>query len=682
MQSATFLQDLAVVLLVAGFTALLFDRLHQPRVVGYIVAGVVIGPYIPPFSLVHDADSIRALADLGVIFLMFSLGLQFNLRRLRNVGATAVVTALLDVLVMLWLGFVLGRYWGWTVVESLFLGAIICDSSSTILFKMLSESGRLRERCAGVLTGITIVEDVLAVVLMTVLTGLAMSGHVQTGVVGVRITELALFLVMVTMVGLLILPRLMNHIARTQNDELLLLTVLGCCFGVSLVAARLQFSVALGAILVGAIASESTAADRLDRAVRSLRHVFGAVFFVAVGLLFDPGTALRHLPAVACLAALVLVAKFANCAAGTLLTGYDLPTALRVGAGMAQIGEFAFIIAALGLTLGAIAPATYQIAVATSVVTTVASPYLVRGVERWMPAILRQAQRTHWHGTLELYGQWLRNMDNRRQVTAVRRMVRRSLIVIAINIALIAAFFATAALLVQRHPFALPGRLDWQEWYGLALWLAAVVCSLPLYTAIIRKTQALAMVLAEISVPTGIKAPWARQVRALLTNTLTLAGVAGLILLTIILSSALLPSRRTLIPLILLVAILAVWSRRILIRLYGRAQTSIEAALGTQEPAPPADRDEDSRTFTRAFGDVRLFSTIIAPPSSAIGRRLRDVDLRRRTGASVVGVERQGEAMMSPDPEVAFQAHDRVYLMGRSDQIAAARRLLGEVEQS
>ncbi len=501
MQSATFLQDLAVVLLVAGFTALLFDRLHQPRVVGYILAGVIIGPYLPPLSLVRDADSIRALADLGVIFLMFSLGLQFNLRRLRKVGATAVVTALLDVLVMLWLGFLLGRYWGWNVVESLFLGAIICDSSTTMLFKMLSEAGRLRERCAGILAGITIVEDVLAVVLMTVLSGLAVSGHVQTGVVGVRVTQLALFLVMVTVLGLLILPRLMDRVARTQSDELLLLTVLGCCFGVSLVAARMQLSVALGAVLVGVVASESAAADRLERSMRSLRHVFGAVFFVAVGLLFDPGTAARHLPAVACLTALVLGAKFVNCAGGTLLTGHDLPTALRVGAGMAQIGEFSFIIAALGLTLGAIAPPTYQIAVATSVVTTIVSPYFLRAIERWMPAILRRVQGTHWHGTLELYGQWLRNMGNRRQITAVRRMVRRSLVVIAVNIVVIAAFFASAALVVQRHLIPLPGRLDWQDWYRTAWWLAAVVCSLPLYTAIIRKTQALAMVLAEISVP-------------------------------------------------------------------------------------------------------------------------------------------------------------------------------------
>ncbi len=179
--------------------------------------------------------------------------------------------------------------------------------------------------------------------------------------------------------------------------------------------------------------------------------------------------------------------------------------------------------------------------------------------------------------------------------------------------------------------------------------------------------------------PTGIQTPWARQVRALLTNALTLACVAGLILLTIILSSTLLPSPRTLIPLILLVAILAVWSRRVLIKLYARAQASIETALVEREPAAPVDRDEDSRTFTRTFGDVRLFSTVVTPPSSAIGLRLRDVDLRRRSGASVVGVERNGEAMMSPDPDITFEAQDRIYLMGRSDQIAAARRILGEV---
>jgi CPA2 family monovalent cation:H+ antiporter-2 len=645
-------------------------------VVGYILAGVIIGPHTPPFSFISNDASIRTLADLGVIFLMFSLGLQFNLRRLRKVGATAVVTALLDVLVMLWLGFLLGRHWGWGPVESLFLGAIICDSSTTILVKMLSDAGRLRERCAGVLAGITVVEDVLAVVLMAVLTGLAVSGHVETGLVGTRIAELALFLVMVTVVGILALPRLIDRVARTQSDELLVVTVLGCCFGVSLLAAKMQLSVALGAVLVGAIASESQAADRLERGVRPLRHVFGAVFFVAVGLLFDPSTALRHWPAVLGVTALVIAGKFANCAVGTLLTGNDLPTALRVGAGMAQIGEFAFIIAALGLTLGAIEPATYQIAVATSVCTTLLSPYSLRLADRLMPAIMQRAAGWRWHATLDLYSQWLHSTPSRRQMTAVRRVVRRSLWVIAANVAVIAAFFATASLVAQRHLLPIPTLFNWRDEYRTVMWLTAMLLSLPLYIATILKVRALAMVMAEISVPVTVSTPWAPKVRAVLTHTVTLAGVAGLVLLTLMLSSALLPSPRTLVPLILLVVILGVWSQRILIRLYSRAQASLENVLTGDDAAPAEDRDEDARAFAGKLGEARLHSTVLPPQAAAVGRRLRDLDIRRLSGASVMGVERSGQTMTSPDADFVFQAQDRVYLLGRAEQLAAARQLL------
>ncbi len=676
MQNATFLQDLAIVLLVAAFVALVFDRLRQPRVVGYILAGVIIGPHTPPFNFISDGDSIRTLADLGVIFLMFSLGLQFNLRRLRKVGTTAVVTALLDVLVMLWLGFLLGRHWGWGPVESLFLGAIICDSSTTILIKMLSDAGRMRERCAGVLAGITVVEDVLAVVLMAVLTGLAMSGHVESGLVGMRIGQLGLFLIMVTVIGVLALPRLIDRVARTQSDELLVVTVLGCCFGVSLVAAKMDLSVALGAVLVGAIASESRAVDRLERSVRSLRHVFGAVFFVAVGLLFDPTTALHHWPAVVCVTALVVVGKFLNSAGGTLLTGHDLPTALRVGAGMAQIGEFAFIIAALGLTLGALDPSTYQIAVATSVITTLLSPYLMKLADRLMPAIMRRAAHWRWHASLDLYGQWLNSASSRRHVTALRRGVRRSLWVIAANVVIIAAFFATASLISRRHLVPIPVLFNWQDEYRIVMWLAAVVASLPLYAATIFKIRALAMLLAEISVPETVHAPWTRQVRAVITHTVTLAGIAGMVLLTLMLSSTLLPSPGVLLPLVLLVAILGVWSQRVLIRLYSRAQASLENVLTGDEESSAEDREEDAREFAGNLGEARLYSTVVTPLATAVGRRLGELDIRRQCGASVVGVERAGQAMAGADAEFMFQAQDRVYLLGRPEQLAAARRLL------
>ncbi|MFH0878378.1 MAG: cation:proton antiporter [Lentisphaerota bacterium] len=259
MESISFIQDLAIVMMVAAVVSIVFHRFDQPRVIGYILAGVIIGPHTPPFSFIHDEASIRTLADLGVIFLMFSLGLEFNFRKIRNVGGTAAATAVLDVVVMLWIGYTLGRLLGWGRMESVFLGAVICDSSTTLLVKTLNDLGWTRRPFASLIFGITLVEDLLAIVLIAVLNGLGMTGSVQPGMLLGRLGDLGIFLVVVIVVGLLAVPRLLGALARYKSDELLLITVLGLCFGVSLVAVKLQFSLALGAFLMGAVTAEARA---------------------------------------------------------------------------------------------------------------------------------------------------------------------------------------------------------------------------------------------------------------------------------------------------------------------------------------------------------------------------------------------------------------------------------------
>jgi CPA2 family monovalent cation:H+ antiporter-2 len=285
-------------------------RLNQPKLVAYVLAGLIIGPHTPPFSLIRDEETIRTLADIGIVFLMFSLGLDFNLRKLRRVGPTAVLTAILDVGVMIWLGYLLGRWLGWTPLASLLLGAIICDSSTTILARILHDLDRKHERFADLAVGISIVEDVLAVVMIAVLTGLALTGSVQAGLVATSVWQLVLFIVLVTVVGLLTVPRALDYLLRLGSDELMLVAVVGLCFGVSLLAVKMGLSLALGAVLVGAIAAESRALPKVEALVAPLRHVFSAVFFVTIGLRLDPAAIWHHLPVIAGVTMLVIVGKF------------------------------------------------------------------------------------------------------------------------------------------------------------------------------------------------------------------------------------------------------------------------------------------------------------------------------------------------------------------------------------
>ena len=288
MHEVTFLQDLAVVMIVAGLVTVLFHRFKQPVVLGYIVAGVIIGPHTPPFPLIQDEETIQTLSELGVILLMFSLGLEFSLRKLRQVGGAAFVAAFLEIMVMVWVGYGIGRLFGWSTMDSIFLGAMLSISSTTIIVKALAELGKSREHFAQLIFGILIIEDILAIAMIALLSGIAMTGALRLGDVGMTLGKLAIFLVASLVVGFLAVPRLIGYVARFKSNEMLLITVLALCFGFSLLAAKLGYSVALGAFLIGAVIAESREIHRIEVLIEPVRDMFSAIFFVAIGLLIDP----------------------------------------------------------------------------------------------------------------------------------------------------------------------------------------------------------------------------------------------------------------------------------------------------------------------------------------------------------------------------------------------------------
>ncbi len=381
MHAISFIQDLAVIMLVAGVVTVLFHRLKQPVVLGYIVAGFIIGPHTPPFGLIHDEDTIKTLAELGVIFLMFCLGLEFSLRKLFKVGATAFIAAFLEIILMIWIGYEIGQWFDWNTMDSLFLGAILAISSTTIIVKALNDLKMKNQRFAQLIFGVLIVEDILGIGIIALLSSIAVSGTVSSGEVFSTVGKLSLFMIVALVIGILLVPRLLAYVAKFDSNEMLLITVLGLCFGFCLLVVKLEYSMVLGAFLIGAIMAESRQLIKIERLIEPVRDMFSAIFFVAIGLMIDPQILLQYAWPIAVITVAVVLGKMLSCGLGAFIAGNDGRTSLRVGMGLSQIGEFSFIIAALGMTLQVTSDFLYPVAVAVSAITTLLTPYLIRGAD-------------------------------------------------------------------------------------------------------------------------------------------------------------------------------------------------------------------------------------------------------------------------------------------------------------
>ncbi|MDB6017754.1 MAG: putative sodium/proton antiporter [Pedosphaera sp.] len=670
--AVTFLQDLAVVMLVAGLVTVIFHRLKQPVVLGYIVAGVIIGPHTPPFPLIRDEETIRTLAELGVIFLMFSLGLEFSLRKLKEVGATAFIAAFLEITLMVWAGYELGRLFGWNTMDSLFLGAMLSISSTTIIIKALGELGKTKERFGELIFGILIVEDIMAIVMIALLSGIAMSGSLRANDVALTVGRLGVFLVVVLVAGLLAVPRLLAYVGRFKSNEVLLVTVLGLCFGVCLLAVKLGYSVALGAFIIGAVVAEAREIRRVERLMEPLRDMFSAVFFVAIGLLIDPRLLLEYAWPILVITVVVVVGKVLTCSFGTFVAGNDLRTSLRVGMGLAQIGEFSFIIATLGLTLGVTSKFLYPIAVTVSAITTLLTPYLIKSADAVVAGFDRKAPPA-LVGYLEVYTRWVGQLRTRRQHTMAGRLIRKWTWQMALNLTLVAGVFITAAYFEQRPPAWLAGLPGGEKGLKAFYWLTAMVASLPFLIATFRKLQALGLLVSELSVSRAAAGEKTAMIRGVVAQMVPLAGFVGLGLFVLALSSTLLPPIEVLILLLLVVALITwVWWRSF-VKIYAKGQVALKETFS--QPLPPR-HEPPTPLLQGILAKAELKTLGIAAGSAAAGKLIGELALRSRSGASIVGLERKGDTLVNPGPDEEILAGDQLLLLGSQPQLEAAEKIL------
>lgn len=675
MNDFVFLKDLALVMTTAGVAVLLTQLLGQPKAVGYILGGLALGGLglFPP--LISNHNSIQTIGDLGLIFLMFSMGIDFNLRKLRNVGISALVTALIDVAVMISLGFGIGRLLGWNAIESIFLGAIICDSSTTIVVKVLGDLGLMKERFAHVILGATIVEDMLAIVLIALLTGVGMSGSLEPNILFGRIGGLLVFLVILIIVGLLVVPRLLDSLNRFRDEEMLAIVVIGLCFAVTFLSITLDFSLALGAFIIGTIMAEARQKARIGNLIGPLRDIFGAVFFVAIGLMANTREIIQHPGVLMVLVAAVLIGKFFATSTGSFLSGNDRPTSVRVGCGMAQVNEFALIIAALGVKMSATRDTVYSLAVGVSLVTTFISPYLIKNalfidrlVERLTPVRLRRAMVSYTVRARKRDEGWEKD-------AVIRNTIRRCVVIILINLAWIAGIFLAGAYAAGRFGGFLSRVPDFLGGANALFWFGAALVTVPFVVASLRKLQALAMILAEMRFPQDDNRPNNAVPRRITEWTITIAGTLGMTLFVFVLSSIILPSRIILAIMAIIVIAIAAISWEFNIRIYSKAQIALREVFAGGESWLNIFSQKNAQSIVN---EAHMSDIMIVAGSRAAGKVIHDLNLRALTGATIIGLEQKDKMLVNPAPDEVLSAGDRVYLLGTASQLEKARELLRE----
>ena len=372
------IKDLALISIYAAIVLLIFKKIKQPVVLGYILAGMLVGPHIPFLPTINDMENIHVWANMGVIFLLFGLGLEFSFKKIVNVGKSALITATANILFLLFVGYQVGLILGWNTTDSLFLGGMISMSSTTIIIKAFDELNLKKEPFTFIVFGILVVEDVVGVLLLVLLPTIAIGKNVDGIDLLYSALKLAFFLVLWFISGIYLIPTLLKKIQKLLNDELILVISIALCLGMVLLAAKFGFSSALGAFIMGSILAETPIVEKIEKIISPVKDFFGAVFFVSVGLMVNPEMIIEYAKPIMVITIIVVVGQISMTTFGLLLSGKPLETALKCGFSLAQVGEFAFIIATLGVSLDVVSPQLYPIIVAVSVITTFTTPMMIK----------------------------------------------------------------------------------------------------------------------------------------------------------------------------------------------------------------------------------------------------------------------------------------------------------------
>ena len=661
-QIPSLISDLAVILMSAGLVTLLFKKLKQPVVLGYIVAGILAGPAIKEIPTVTDVESIRIWADIGVVFLLFALGLDFSFKKLMKVGGTAVIGAITVVIGMMTFGYITGLSLGWGHMNSLFLGGMLSMSSTTIIFKAFDDMGLRNQRFAGVVFGILVVEDLFAVLLMVLLSTLAVSKHVEGMELLDSVIKLGVFLLFCFVVGIYLIPSFLKRARTFLNDETLLIVSIGLCLGMVMIATKAGFSSALGAFVMGSILAETIDAEHIEHIVKPVKDLFGAIFFVSVGMLIDPVLLWEYKIPILILTLVVMVGQILFATFGVLLSGQTVKVAIQSGFSLAQIGEFAFIIASLGLTLKVTDNFLYPIVVAVSVITTFFTPYMIRMAE---PAykIAERVIPASWMSFLERYSS---GSNTIRQKSAWDKLLKALVRIVgtytAVTLVLIFIWLQFVAPFIIDQLPGLQGQI-------ISLVLILLLIS-PMLRAIMMKknhSEEFQQLWSDSKYNRG------RLVSMVLFRVFVATFFVSLVLIRYF-------HIQYGIVIIIALGILALFLvfRRDLNQ-YARLEKRFLLNLNQREEAARR-RNPLRASFKRKLSDkdIHLTAITVSPNSPYAGLSLGEISFRKTFGVSVVEIIRGDHKINIPDNTERVYPQDRLVVVGSDEQI---QRFSAEVER-
>jgi monovalent cation:H+ antiporter-2, CPA2 family len=681
MDPHAFLQNLAVVLCVAAVATVVFQRLHQPVVFGYLLAGMIIGPHIS-IPLVADPQTVRALSELGVILLMFSLGLEFSVRKLVQVSQKAGAVALFECTVMVSVGYLVGQMLGFTRMESIFAGAITGISSTTIIVKAFQEL-KIKGRVTELVFGILIIEDLIAIFLLTILTTISRSGAITPTDLALTAVRLVMFLAGLIGFGILTVPRAIRAVKKLGQPETTLVASIGICFAAALLALSFGYSVALGAFIAGSLVAESGQQVEIEQLVRPVRDMFAAIFFVSVGMMIDPTALAQHWVAVVSLTLAVIIGKVFAVTIGAFLAGHGRRAAMKAGMSLAQIGEFSFIIAGVGVASGVIGGWMYPVAIAVSAITTLTTPLLIRlsnkaaaSIDHWLPEPIQTVAA--------LYTSWIERVRSAPRVPTERSRTNRIIRIILLDAALITAIVIGVGVEIDRLSVILGDMLGMAATrVRFVVVLVTGLIAVPLLYGLINSAKTLGNHLARRAFAETQKGKVdpADAPRRALVILVQIAVVLAVGIPIVAITQPFLPPHQGAFVLLLLTLVLLVTLWRNAENLHGHARAGAEiiaSALANQMASidgAPEDTKmlEDVNAVLPGLGEPVAIRVV--PESIAVGRSLGQLNLRGATGATVLAIKRGSKQIPTPLGREVIQAGDLVAVAGARDALAIAREI-------
>ena len=681
MDPHSFLQDLAVVLCVAAVATVVFQRLRQPVVFGYLLAGLIVGPYIA-IPLVADPQTIRALSELGVILLMFSLGLEFSIRKLVQVSQKAGAVALFECSVMISIGYLVGQVLGFTRIESIFAGAIIGISSTTIIVKAFEEQ-KVKGRVTELVFGILIIEDLIAIFLLTVLTTIAGSGSVTAADLGMTAVRLVMFLAPLIGFGILTVPRAIRAVQQLGRPETTLVASIGICFAAALLALSFGYSVALGAFIAGSLIAESGHEAEIENLVRPVRDMFAAIFFVSVGMMIDPTALTQHWRAILALTLAVIFGKVLAVTIGAFLAGQGRRTAMKAGMSLAQIGEFSFIIASVGVASGVIGGWMYPVGIAVSAITTLTTPLLIKlsnraaaSIDHWLPEPIQTVAA--------LYASWIERVRSAPRALTERSRTNRLIRIILLDAALIIVLVIGVDVEIDRLSIVLGKMLGMApDRVRFMIVLVSGLIAVPLIYGLITSAKALGNHLATRAFAEAKqgKVDPADAPRRALVILIQIAVVLAVGIPVVAITQPFLPPHQGafVLGLLTIVLLVALWRNAANLQGHARAGAQIIAsALAHQMASTDGASDEmklleDVNAVLPGLGEPVAIRVV--PQSIAVGRSLAQLNLRGATGATVLAIKRGDQQIPTPLGREVIHSGDVVAVAGAHDAISVARAI-------